>query len=57
MRSPKGAKILPGTRSGVEMSELTMASYLGRLLEDPYDPELIEGLRELLDGPKPANDS
>ncbi len=39
------------------MSELTMASYLGRLLEDPYDPELIEGLRELLDGPKPANDS
>ncbi|MDH4282548.1 MAG: tetratricopeptide repeat protein, partial [Myxococcales bacterium] len=39
------------------MSELTMASYLGLLLEDPYDPELIEGLRELLDGPKPANDS
>ncbi|MBW2381276.1 MAG: hypothetical protein JRG70_17310, partial [Deltaproteobacteria bacterium] len=38
------------------MSELTVATYLGRLLEDPYDTQLVEGLRELLNSPEPAND-
>jgi tetratricopeptide (TPR) repeat protein len=38
------------------MSELTVASYLGLLLEDPYDTQLVEGLRELLKSPEPAND-
>jgi tetratricopeptide (TPR) repeat protein len=56
MRSPKGAKILPSQRAGSEMSELTVANYLGLLLEDPYDTQLLEGLRELLKSPEPAND-
>ena len=38
------------------MSELTVANYLGLLLEDPYDTQLVEGLRELLKSPEPAND-
>ena len=38
------------------MSELTVANYLGLLLEDPYDTQLLEGLRELLKSPEPAND-
>ncbi len=38
------------------MSELTVARYLGLLLEDPYDPQLVEGLRERLKSPEPAND-
>ncbi|TNF60325.1 MAG: tetratricopeptide repeat protein [Deltaproteobacteria bacterium] len=56
MRSEKGAKILPNQRAGAQMSELTVANYLGLLLEDPYDTQLIEGLRELLKSPEPAND-
>jgi tetratricopeptide (TPR) repeat protein len=55
MRSPKGAKILPN-RVGTQMSELTVANYLGLLLDDPYDAQLIEGLRELLRSPAPANE-
>jgi len=39
------------------MSELTVANYLGLLLEDPYDTHLVEGLRELLQSPEPANDA
>ncbi len=38
------------------MSELTVANYLGLLLEDPYDTQLIDGLRGLLKSPEPAND-
>ena len=38
------------------MSELTVANYLGLLLEDPYDTQLVEGLRDLLKSPEPAND-
>ncbi len=38
------------------MSELTLAKYLGLLLEDPYDIELVDGLREFLKSPNPAND-
>ncbi len=38
------------------MSELTVAGYLGKLSENPYDPELIEGLRAKLKSPDPAND-
>ncbi len=38
------------------MSELTVANYLGLLLEDPYDTQLVEGLRGLLKSPEPAND-
>lgn len=56
MRSPKGAKILPNRRAGAQMSELTVANYLGLLLEDPYDAQLIEGLRKLLRNPKPADE-
>ena len=56
MRSPKGAKILPNPLAGGQMSELTLAKYLGLLLEDPYDTELIDGLREFLKSPQPAND-
>ncbi len=56
MRSPKGAKILPKRLAGVQMSERTLAKYLGLLLEDPYDTELVDGLRELLKSPNPAND-
>ncbi|MGD8823348.1 MAG: tetratricopeptide repeat protein [Myxococcales bacterium] len=56
MRSPKGAKILPNRRAGAQMSELTVANYLGLLLDDPYDFQLIEGLRESLRGPAPANE-
>ncbi|HET6416650.1 MAG TPA: hypothetical protein VFG22_10185 [Polyangiales bacterium] len=39
------------------MSKLTVANYLGLLLEDPYDTKLVEGLRELLKSPEPANDA
>ncbi|MGB5284701.1 MAG: hypothetical protein WBN29_09310, partial [Polyangiales bacterium] len=56
MRSPKGAKILPNPLAGGQMSELTLAKYLGLLLEDPYDTELMDGLREFLKSPQPAND-
>ncbi|MGB5348153.1 MAG: hypothetical protein WBN10_01045, partial [Polyangiales bacterium] len=56
MRSPKGAKTLPKRLAGVRMSELTLAKYLGLLLEDPYDIELVDGLREFLKSPNPAND-
>ncbi len=56
MRSPKGAKILPNRRAGTQMSELTIANYLGLLLDDPYDAELITGLRELLQGAKPVGE-
>ncbi|MFW2389437.1 MAG: tetratricopeptide repeat protein, partial [Polyangiales bacterium] len=38
------------------MAELTLSNYLGLLLEDPYDTELVDGLRELLKSPGPAND-
>jgi tetratricopeptide (TPR) repeat protein len=38
------------------MSERTLAKYLGLLLEDPYDMGLVDGLRELLKSPNPAND-
>ncbi|MBW2587262.1 MAG: hypothetical protein JRD92_10005 [Deltaproteobacteria bacterium] len=38
------------------MSELTVANYLGLLMEDPYDTQLVEGLRGLLKSPEPAND-
>ncbi len=38
------------------MSELTVANYLGLLLEDPYDAELIDGLRELVRSPQPADE-
>ncbi len=38
------------------MTEQTLAKYLGRLWKDPYDTDLIEGLRELLKSPLPAND-
>ena len=38
------------------MSGLTVANYLGLLLEDPYDAQLVEGLRERLKSPEPAND-
>ena len=56
MRSPKGAKILPNRRAGAQMSELTIANYLGLLLDDPYDAELIDGLRKLLQDAKPADE-
>ena len=56
MRSPKGAKTLPKRLAGVRMSELTLTKYLGLLLEDPYDIELVDGLREFLKSPNPAND-
>ena len=56
MRSPKGANVLQRNRRGAKMSDLTVAGYLGMLCEDPYDGELIEGLREKLKGPDPAND-
>ena len=36
------------------MPNLTVANYLGMLLEDPYDTRLIQELRQLLDG-EPAN--
>jgi len=36
------------------MAELTVANYLGMLLEDPYDARLVDELRELL-GSEPAN--
>lgn len=36
------------------MPNLTVANYLGMLLEDPYDTRLINELRQLLDG-EPAN--
>ena len=38
------------------MSELTVANYLGLLLENPYDTQLVDGLRGLLKSPEPAND-
>ena len=38
------------------MSGLTVANILGLLSEDPYDAQLIEGLRERLKSPGPAND-
>jgi len=38
------------------MSGLTVANYLGMLSENPYDAQLIDGLRERLNGPDPAND-
>jgi tetratricopeptide (TPR) repeat protein len=38
------------------VSKLTVANYLGLLLEDPYDTKLVDGLRELLKSPEPAND-
>ncbi|MBT8454028.1 MAG: tetratricopeptide repeat protein [Deltaproteobacteria bacterium] len=38
------------------MSELTLTEYLGLLLENPYDIELVDGLREFLKSPNPAND-
>lgn len=38
------------------MAGLTVSNYLGLLSEDPYDAQLVEGLREQLNGPKPAND-
>ena len=38
------------------MSELTVANYLGLLMEDPYDTQLVDGLRGLLKSPEPAND-
>ncbi|MGB5522313.1 MAG: hypothetical protein WBM96_07070, partial [Polyangiales bacterium] len=56
MRSPKGAKILPKRLAEAQMSERTLTKYLGLLLEDPYDTELVDGLRELLKSPNPAND-
>ena len=56
MRSPKGAKSLSNRRAGAQMSELTLSKYLGLLLEDPYDTELIDDLREFLKSPQPAND-
>ncbi|MGB8225134.1 MAG: hypothetical protein WCF10_21285, partial [Polyangiales bacterium] len=54
MRSPKGAKILPSQGAGAQMSELTVASYLGLLLEDPYDTRVVDGLRKLLQDPEAA---
>jgi len=36
------------------MSELTVASYLGLLLEDPYDAQIVEGLRALLHKATPS---
>ena len=36
------------------MAELTLANYLGMLLEDPYDTTSIQALRELI-GSEPAN--
>ena len=57
MRSPKGEKILPSRRGSAQMSDLTVANYLGLLLEDPYDAQLIEGLRGSLRGPKPDDDA
>jgi len=38
------------------MTESTVASYLGLLSEHPYDAELVEGLRQLLEGPEPCGD-
>ncbi len=36
------------------MPNLTVANFLGMLLEDPYDSKLVQELRQLLDG-EPAN--
>jgi tetratricopeptide (TPR) repeat protein len=38
------------------MSGLSVAKYLGLLSENPYDAQLVDGLRERLNGPDPAND-
>jgi tetratricopeptide (TPR) repeat protein len=58
MRSPKGAKARKRKkkRSGKQMAGLTVSNFLGLLSEDPYDAQLVEGLRERLKGPEPAND-
>jgi tetratricopeptide (TPR) repeat protein len=56
MRSPKGAKVRKKKGSGAQMAGLTIANYLGLLSEDPYDAQLIDGLRQRLNGPDPAND-
>jgi tetratricopeptide (TPR) repeat protein len=37
------------------MSELTVASYLGLLMEDPYDTRVVDGLRKLLQDPEAAS--
>ena len=36
------------------MPDLTVANYLGMLLEDPYDTRLVKELRQLLNS-EPAN--
>ena len=56
MRSPKGANVLHQMQRGEQVSGLTVANILGLLSEDPYDAQLVDGLRERLKSPDPAND-
>ena len=56
MRSPKGANVLHKKQRGAQVSGLTVANILGLLSEDPYDAQLVHGLRDRLKSPDPAND-
>ncbi len=56
MRSPKGANVLHKKQRGGQMSRLSVANILGLLSEDPYDVQLLDGLRDRLKSPDPAND-
>ncbi|MGB5223222.1 MAG: hypothetical protein WBN60_19480, partial [Polyangiales bacterium] len=56
MRSPKGAKVLHKKKRGARVSGMTVANILGLLSEDPYDAQLVDGLRKQLKSPDPAND-
>jgi len=56
MRSPKGARVRQKKKRGAQVSGLTVSNILGLLSEDPYDAQLVDGLRKRLKSPEPAND-
>ena len=52
MRSPRGANVLHNKQRGAQVSGLTVANILGLLSEDPYDAQLVDGLRQRLKSPE-----